>query len=918
MPNNQRAEINSAVSWHALDSMRVVSDLASDAARGLAVPEAERRLASHGDNELTHAATRPAWSIAVSQFNQPLVLILLGAVVITAAIGEYVDSLVIALVVLVNATIGYIQESKALQAMEALAKSLAGAATVIRDGERHVVAAAQVVPGDLVVLQAGDRVPADLRLLSTRQLHIEESALTGESVPASKNTDLLAADTMLADRANLALSSTLVTAGQATGVVVGTGDATEIGRVNKMVAQAEILATPLTRRINRFSKVLLWIILMLAAVTFAIGILRGESWLDMFLAAVALAVGAIPEGLPAAMTITLAIGMHRMARRNAIIRRLPAVETLGSTTVICSDKTGTLTQNAMTVQQIIAGDVHYEVSGSGYTPTGVVLANSRTVEQPLPWPLAETLRAGVLCNDAHLFEEQGQWQVNGDPTEGGLIVAAAKAGIELVDIEASYRRLDVVPFASEYQLMATLHETDHGNTVYVKGSVERVLACCQEVAMAQESRYPLDVAAVHAQAEELARNGLRVLAFAVGQLPADQVELTHGDISSGMTFLGLQAMLDPPREQTPASVAACQDAGITVKMITGDHRVTATAIAEQIGLAAGIEQNVGSVSGTELERVDDEALAELADSGAVFARVSPEQKLRLVHSLQARGHVVAMTGDGVNDAPAVKQADIGVAMGLSGTEVAKESADMVLTDDDFSTIAAAVEEGRGVFDNLTKFITWTLPTNIGEGLVIFTAILAGVTLPVTPVQILWINMTTAILLGLTLAFERKEPNIMTRPPRSPTAPILSRELVVRVVLVGLLLLATAYGLFQAELAAGASLEQARTVAVNMFVFGELFYLFNCRSLHLPMWRIGITSNPLLLAGVAAMILLQIGYTYSPPMQALFASAPLSAQQWGQILIAGLSIYVIVGIQKWWVHRSARRMTNQHSPALTQR
>ena len=918
MPNNQRAEINSAVSWHALDSMRVVSDLASDAARGLAVPEAERRLASHGDNELTHAATRPAWSIAVSQFNQPLVLILLGAVVITAAIGEYVDSLVIALVVLVNATIGYIQESKALQAMEALAKSLAGAATVIRDGERHVVAAAQVVPGDLVVLQAGDRVPADLRLLSTRQLHIEESALTGESVPASKNTDLLAADTMLADRANLALSSTLVTAGQATGVVVGTGDATEIGRVNKMVAQAEILATPLTRRINRFSKVLLWIILMLAAVTFAIGILRGESWLDMFLAAVALAVGAIPEGLPAAMTITLAIGMHRMARRNAIIRRLPAVETLGSTTVICSDKTGTLTQNAMTVQQIIAGDVHYEVSGSGYTPTGVVLANSRTVEQPLPWPLAETLRAGVLCNDAHLFEEQGQWQVNGDPTEGGLIVAAAKAGIELVDIEASYRRLDVVPFASEYQLMATLHETDHGNTVYVKGSVERVLACCQEVAMAQESRYPLDVAAVHAQAEELARNGLRVLAFAVGQLPADQVELTHGDISSGMTFLGLQAMLDPPREQTPASVAACQDAGITVKMITGDHRVTATAIAEQIGLAAGIEQNVGSVSGTELERVDDEALAELADSGAVFARVSPEQKLRLVHSLQARGHVVAMTGDGVNDAPAVKQADIGVAMGLSGTEVAKESADMVLTDDDFSTIAAAVEEGRGVFDNLTKFITWTLPTNIGEGLVIFTAILAGVTLPVTPVQILWINMTTAILLGLTLAFERKEPDIMTRPPRSPTAPILSRELVVRVVLVGLLLLATAYGLFQAELAAGASLEQARTVAVNMFVFGELFYLFNCRSLHLPMWRIGITSNPLLLAGVAAMILLQIGYTYSPPMQALFASAPLSAQQWGQILIAGLSIYVIVGIQKWWVHRSARRMTNQHSPALTQR
>ena len=884
--------------WYRVGRDEVCAQLGTDARAGLSQDEVARRREQYGPNTLTQSAGKPWWRILWAQINQPLVLILIAAGTITLLLNERVDSAVIFGVVVVNAAIGYVQEAKAVKAIEALAHELAGTATVLREDERHTVPSEDLVPGDIVLLSAGDRIPADVRLLRTSEFRVDESALTGESVPASKSVDALPGQVPLPDRRNMAYSATLVAAGAASGAVVATGDSSEIGRINTMIAGATEIATPLTRRMARFSQVLLWVILGLAAITIAVGLLRGEGLLDMFIAAVALAVGAIPEGLPAAMTITLAIGVHRMALRHAIIRRLPAVETLGSTTVICSDKTGTLTQNQMTVQHVWTPDGDFTVTGTGYDPSGEVLLDGRPLAvDELPATLLEALRAGLLCNDAQLVERDSAWHINGDPTEGALITAAAKAGLTAAAEEDLRPRRETLPFDSKYQSMATLHDGPNGRVAYIKGSVERVLAACADTWEGPDRSGGLSPEDVHRIAEEYAEEGLRVLALARLAVPPEQDELTHQDIASGLSFLGLAAMMDPPREQSAASVAACQEAGIHVKMITGDHRVTAAAIAEQIGLGDGSRV----VEGAQLAKQDGEQLAVTAANSSVFARVSPEDKLRLVEALQGSGNIVAMTGDGVNDAPALKQADIGVAMGGSGTEVAKESADMVLTDDDFATITAAVEEGRGVFDNLIKFITWTLPTNVGEGLVIFVAVLAGVTLPITPVQILWINMTTAVLLGLTLAFEPKEPDIMRRPPRPPQAPVLSGELIRRIVLVGILLLIASFGLFQLQLSLGASLETARTVAANMFVIGETFYLFNCRSLRLPMWRLGWFSNPILIGGVALTLLLQLLFTYAQFMQVLFETAPLGLSEWLLIVAGGFAIYVITALEKW-LHR----------------
>ena len=888
------------VAPHAGSVEEVLTEVGSDRARGLSHADAAQRLRERGPNRLTHVGAESRWRMLLSQINQPLVLILLGAAAITLVIGEYIDSSVIFGVVVVNATIGYVQESKARRAIEALAAEMVGNTIVVRDGERHLIPTEQVVPGDLLILAAGDRVPADARLIDTNQCRIDESALTGESVPAGKSARVLPADTPLPDRCNMAHAITLVTSGGATAVVVATGDDSEIGKINTMIATADVLDTPLTRKIATFSTWLLWVILALAGATMVVGMIRGDSFLDMFLAAVALAVGAIPEGLPAAMTITLAIGVHRMAQRNAIIRHLPAVETLGSTTVICSDKTGTLTQNEMTVQRMSVAGRSYVVTGTGYDPDGSIQDDSGNPVSPLPEAVRTMLLTGLLCNDAHLFEEEGQWRITGDPTEGALLTAAAKGGLAAGSDDAAHPRLATLPFESQHQYMATLHQQGSGTVALVKGSVERVLAACADRWVAPGEHAELDPAQVHAAAEAMAADGLRVLAFALRRFPADKDDLAHAEIS-GLSFLGLQGMMDPPRAQSAASVLACRTAGIDVKMITGDHRVTAGAIAAEVGLLA--DSGHGRVvEGIELAATDDSDLVRIADRGTVFARVAPDQKLRLVKALQSGGNIVAMTGDGVNDAPALKQADIGVAMGRSGTEVAKESSDMVLTDDDFSTIAAAVEEGRAVFDNLVKFITWTLPTNLGEGLVILVAVMAGITLPITPVQILWINMTTAVLLGLTLAFERKEPDIMTRDPRPPDAPVLTGELLRRIVLVGFLLLVTSFGIFQLQVSAGVPLAEARTAAANMFVVGELFFLFNCRSLRLPMWRLGWFSNRILLIGVGLMIVLQLLFTYSPTMQLLFDTAGLDAAQWALILAGGLAIYTIVGVEKWWLAR----------------
>ncbi|MGD8690234.1 MAG: HAD-IC family P-type ATPase, partial [Gammaproteobacteria bacterium] len=807
--------------------------------------------------------------------------------------------------------IGFFQEARALRAIDALARTMSSEATVIRGGDKQRIPADELVPGDIVLLRSGDKVPADLRLLRARNLQIDESALTGESVPVEKRTELCPHDTPLSERVNMAWSSTLVTYGAAVGAVVAIGDDSEIGRIHRLIASADVLATPLTRKIARFGRMLLIAILALALLTIVVGVLRGETLFEMFMAAVALAVAAIPEGLPAAMTIMLAIGMARMARNRAIIRRLPAVETLGSTTVICSDKTGTLTRNEMTVVRVCAGRAQCAVTGTGYAPEGAFVGPAgKSCEAWRNAALMECLRCGLLCNDSRILRTDAGWRMEGDPTEGALITAARKAGLDPEDLQWRLPRLDTLPFESALQCMATLHEdvNEQRRFIYMKGSLESVLARCTQAMDARGGREGLDRTMIQTAAEGMAADGLRVLAFALAEADGGTRDIDQTDLSREFTFLGLQGMLDPPRPEVPAAIAACRAAGIEVKAITGDHAVTALAVSRAIGLVGAEDEGNGRsvVTGTDLSVLHDEQLIATAERMRVFARVAPEQKLRLVEALQARGHVVAMTGDGVNDAPALRRADIGVAMGAAGTDVAREAADMVLTDDNFATIRAAVEEGRAVYDNLIKFITWTLPTNLGEGLVILAAILAGTALPILPVQILWINMTTAVLLGLMLAFERHEPGIMQRPPRRPDSPILTAPLVYRILLVGILMLVGAFGLFEWELLRGAPAAEARTATVNVFVFTEIFYLFNCRSLRYSMFRLGVFSNRWLLGGVAAMIVLQLGFTYLPAMNAAFDSRPIGAGQWAVIIAFSLAVYLIVGAEKWLLRRLAAR------------
>lgn len=882
---------------HQLPVDEAVARSATDRARGLTSAEAEQRLFRYGPNVLPRVERRGALVRLLLQFHNPLIYTLLVAATVTYAVGQPVDASVIVAVVLANAAIGFVQEARSERALDALATMITVEANVLRDGVTQRLSATALVPGDLVLLSPGDKVSADLRLIDVRNLHVDESALTGESVPVTKDIAVLPEETVLAERANMAYSGTLVTTGSAAGVVVATGAHTELGRIHRLLGGVSDLATPLTRKLAGFSRVLTVVIVGLAAVVFAVGTARGEPASDMLVAAVALAVGAIPEGLPAAVTIALAIGVSRMARRNAIVRRLPAVETLGSTTVICTDKTGTLTQNAMTVQSVLAGGRRYEVDGAGYAPEGGIRIGDESADPADHPALASCLMAGMLCGDGDVVARDGGWEPVGDPTEAALVVAARKAGMDRAEALRGLPRTDVVPFESERRFMATVHDNGDGDSVvYVKGAVERVLAMCDRRAAADGGVAPLVHEPILAAAEEMGARGQRVLAFAMGA--AGEVDQSE---PGGLTFVGLQGMADPPRAEAVAAVRACQEAGIAVKMITGDHAATASAIARHVGIEAG--ERV--VTGAELAACRDDGLAAIATSASVFARVSAEQKLRLVTALQSRGHVVAMTGDGVNDAPALRQADIGVAMGRSGTEVARESADIVLADDNFASIEAAVEEGRHTFDNLKKFIVWTLPTNMGEGLLILTAVLAGATLPILPVQVLWINMTTAVLLGLMLAFERVEPGVMRRPPRRPSEPLLTRTLVMRVLLVSALLLSASFWLFHHEQANGASTAEARTVAVNVFVAVQLFYLFSCRSLSGPARKLGLFSNRWLLAGVSATIGLQLLLTYWSPMNDLFRTAPIDAMSWWKVVAAAIAAWAVVEAEKT-LRRAARR------------
>jgi magnesium-transporting ATPase (P-type) len=898
-------EGSSQASWYQLAGDQVLEQLKVDLGVGLSNDEVLRRQAIYGKNQLTAKRGISKLKRLLLQFSQPLMYILVIAAVITAAIGEYVDAAVIAGVVIVNAVIGYLQESKAEQAISALSEMIVTEATVRRSGQKQRINSIELVPGDIVLLQSGDRVPADMRLLQIRNLQVDESALTGESVPVEKHPAPLASDAVLAERKNLAFTGTLVTYGQAEGIVVVTGDQSETGKIAYLIGTVTDLSTPLTRKIAQLSKTLLWVILALAVITFVIGLMRGLPLTQMFMAAVALAVGMIPEGLPAAVTITLAIGVSRMAKQRAIIRKLSAVETLGSTTVICSDKTGTLTENQMTVQEIYAGKKIYHLTGSGYEPEGTLHLNDKTIELAQHAGVQQTLMAGLLNNDSQLVREEARLKVEGDPTEAALIVAANKAGLVSSEVHDAHPRLDIIPFESEHQFMATLHGREPGEPriIYKKGAVERLLAACTKTLLDDGSLAPIDKEQVRQAADIMAAKGLRVLAFARLEVAHDHDTLDHNHVKDGLTFIGLQGMIDPPRAEAIISVKKCLEAGIQVKMITGDHALTARSIAQQLGLRGGSGDAIGgelvAVTGSELEKISAQDLPEFTERTAVFARVAPEQKLKLVKALQSRGHIVAMTGDGVNDAPALKQADIGVAMGLGGTDVAKGAADMLLTDDNFASIEAAVEEGRSVFDNLTKFIIWTLPTSAGAGLILMGAIVLGTALPMLPVQLLWINMAGSVLLGLMLVFEPKESDLMQRPPRAPDQPILTTPLLLRTGLVTLLMLAGAFGAFiwEQEIR-GKSLVEARTTVVNVIIMVEIFYLLNCRSLLHSVFNTGFFTNQWIFLGIAAMLVAQLLFTHTGVMNQLFHSAPLDAPSWLYVVGVGFASYLVVEAEKW--------------------
>jgi magnesium-transporting ATPase (P-type) len=902
-PSGLESSLGQSTPWHSVDGAVVAQALGTDARTGLSRQVAAERLQQYGPNRLPAPPRRPAWLRLLSQFHNVLIYVMVGAAAITLAIGHLIDTAVLMAAVVVNAIIGFIQEGKAETALDAIRQMLCLRATVVRDGERMDVLADDLVPGDVVSVASGDRIPADLRLVSAKNLRVDESLLTGESVTVAKSTTPVAAAAVLAERRSMLYSGSLVASGSAVGIVVATGVRTELGSIGSMIAAVGDTSTPLVRQMAHFSRWLAAAILVLSALTFVLGVAwRGEPASEMFMMVVALAASAIPEGLPAIMTVTLALGVQRMARRNAIVRKLPAVETLGAVTVICSDKTGTLTKNEMTVQRTVTAPGVFEITGVGYAPNGAVHLAEQVVGVQDDPVLMETARCAALCNDASLRPVEQMWTITGDPTEGALLTFAVKAGLDLATERSAMPRADVIPFESEHRFMATLHRDHRGHAViYVKGAPEVVMSKCSSQ-MERGRPAPMDVDYWRRQSTDLAARGMRILALACKSVDASLPELTFDDIESGCTLLALVGMIDPPREEAIAAVAECHAAGVRVKMITGDHADTAKAIGAQLGIGRGKP----ALTGSEIEVLDDAALRDAVGAIDVYARASPEHKLRLVQALQANGAVVAMTGDGVNDAPALKRADIGVAMGRKGTDAAKEAADMVLADDNFATIGKAIREGRAVYDNIKKFILFMLPTNGGEALVVIAAILFELMLPMTPAQILWINMVTSSTLGLALAFEAAERDVMQRPPRDPGQRLLSGFFAWRILLVSTLMMIGALGLFLLEMRRGASLETARTMAVSAVVACEMFYLVNSRFiLASVLSREGLFGNPYVLAAIAVCALLQIAFVHAPPLQAVFSSTGLSLAEWGRVLAAGLLVFVIAELEKV-VQRRRRR------------
>lgn len=877
--------------WYKLGIEEIYKKLKTSA-NGLAQGEVDERLQQYGPNKLPEERRASRLMIFLHQFASPLIYMLIVAGVVTALLQEYKDTFVIVAVIGLNAIIGYMQEFKAEESIRALKKIMVPRARVVRDGQEREINSEDLVPGDVVLLESGDKVPADLRLIKTIETRVDESILTGESLPVEKTSVAIEEENLTpGDQKNMAFMGTIVVSGRTRGLVVETGPRTVLGSIAERVKEIGTTRAPLQTKFDKFANVIGLIVIAAASVLLLLGLWIGESLRDMFMTAVAAAVATIPEGLPVVVTIALAISVARMARQHAIIRKLPAVETLGSTTVICSDKTGTLTKNEMTVKLIYDGVHVYEVTGSGYEPSGEILAEWLQVKPSEKESVRMVLRIGLLCNESRIVQEDGRFAVQGDPTEGALIVAAMKSGLDPEEEGQSYPQLSIIPFESERGYMATLHEHDGKKLIFVKGAPERVMAMCT-ACMAGDGEIMHTIMEV---AENFAKDGLRVLAMAYKEAPAGLNELTHDHIESDLTIAGLQGMIDPPRPEAMEAIEGCKRAGVRVAMITGDHAITALAIAKNLGIAGDGER---VLTGRDLATMSDEELFRRVKEVSIYARVAPEHKLRITQQLLKHGEIVAVTGDGVNDAPALKAAHIGVAMGKTGTDVAKEASDMVVTDDNFASIFAAVKEGRIVFDNIRKVTFFLIPTGVAAILSIIGTVVAGLPIPYVPAQLLWINLVTNGLQDVALAFEPGEKDVVERPPRDPQEGIMSRVLIERTIVVGLVIAAGVVYNFATALQQGETLEKARTVAVTTMVFFQFFQAWNSRSEFQSVFRISPTSNPFLLYALLAAVFAQLALIYVPALQWVFRTEPFLLQDWISIIGVSATVIVVVEIDKW--------------------
>lgn len=881
--------------WHSLPAQQAIDELHSTS-NGLNESEALTRLSEYGSNCLPQPKQRSLLMRFLLQFHNILIYVLLASAATTLLLNHILDTVVILAVVFLNAIIGLIQEGKAEKAMDAIRHMLALQASVLRDGQRHSIAGEKLVPGDIVLLEAGDKVPADLRLLQNHGLQIQEAILTGESIPVEKHLNPTDLDAAIGDRHCMAFSGTTVTSGQGRGIVVATGGLTEIGQISGLLSTVELLTTPLVSQMNTFAKWLTGVILILASLLLAFGyFVQQQDFTSLFMAVVGLSVAAIPEGLPAVLTITLAVGVKVMAHRNAIVRRLPAIETIGSVSVICTDKTGTLTRNEMYVGSAVTTQAKFKITGVGYAPVGDILQDEKVIAVKSHSLLTDLGRAVTLCNDAELKKDKEEWSIEGDPMEGALLAFAAKTGLDILAENQHWKRTDLIPFDAKYKFMATLnHDHESHAFIFIKGAPEQLFKLCQTQRLDNGESQPIDLESWHQKAEEIASQGQRVLAIAVKPVKPEHSILEMPDLNEHVELLGIVGLIDPPREEAILAVAECQQAGIRVKMITGDHALTAAAIGRQIGL----QNSENVLTGNDLDKINDSELANIALETDIFARTSPEHKLRLVMALQAQGLTVAMTGDGVNDAPALKRADAGIAMGRNGSEAAKEASDLVLADDNFASIAAAVREGRTAYANIKKVISWTLPTNSGEASIIILALLLGLSLPITPIQILWVNMVTAVTLGIALAFENSSQETMSRPPRPRNSPLLSPTLVWHILFVTVLFVAGVFGIYSYAIQQGHSIELAQTLALNTLVVMEIFHLIYIRNMDSVKltWQSIKGTKPVWIA-IILVTLAQLAITYIPVLQGIFDTRAIPLIEGMMIIGLGIALFIIIESEK---------------------